>query len=178
MKQNITIKYKIYLNKKQLKDINKKNTIKRGIGQAALLHGYETNKINKWKKKHPKPTELQLAQDLFPEELILGWQASYDIALENIRNILAIKYCNKKQKKLKMWYDVAIMKNKTTGKLYNHFNYDPTCTGYIPQTNKCSEEELYKKLRNKFLRIKKYGNNIIKIKLYDSVGNERFMCAA
>lgn len=166
---------KIFINKKILKNINKKNINKKGIERAALLHGYEINKIKKWESRHPKPNEKELKQDLFPEELILGWESSRDIALQHIRNILIIKYY-KIIPKENMWYDVAIYKNEHTGKLYNYNNPDPSIYGHIPQEK--DNPNIYMSLRNKFLKIKKTGNNIIKINLYDNLGNMRYMCAA
>lgn len=166
---------KFIINKHKLKEINKKNTNKKRIGKAALLHGYETCKIKKWEKRHPKPNELQLKQDLFPETLILGWEASREIALRHIRNTLIIKYC-KVMPEEKLWYDVAIYKNENTNRLYNYFEPDSCFSGHIIQTS--DSVKVYKSLRNKFLNLKKSGNNIVKINLYDNLGNIRYTCAA
>lgn len=79
------------LTKEEIKLIMSKKP-KARLGRAALLHGYEVAKIAKWEKRHPKPTDVQLKEDLFPETLITGWKTQRTIALEHIRKKLCEHY--------------------------------------------------------------------------------------
>lgn len=110
------IKVPIYMkdafSKNRIKDIEKKNSFRRR-GQAATLYGYELHKIRKWEQKHPKPTDEQLKQDLFPDLLLVGWSTKRNIALEHIRDMLCEKYCNYK-KVTPYWKLYGVFKNKTT----------------------------------------------------------------
>lgn len=64
-----------------------------GIGLALRMHLLEEHKMAKWDRKNPPPSETDLKQDLFPEELISGHRTARYVHLENVREFLAVKYC-------------------------------------------------------------------------------------
>lgn len=62
------------------------------MGAAYKCHAYEEHKMKKWDKKHPAPTPVELAQDLFPEYLISAHEHFREKALETIRKRLSDLY--------------------------------------------------------------------------------------
>lgn len=101
------------LTKEEIKLIMSKKP-KARLGRAALLHGYEVAKIAKWEKKHPKPTDKRLKEDLFPETLITGWKTQRNIALEHIRTKLCEHYF-KLQHREKGMHLYVVHKQVSTG---------------------------------------------------------------
>ena len=67
----------------------------RKMGFAALMHAYEEHKMKKFEKLHPAPTERELKEDLFPEELLRAWDTMMTIHREYVRNMLCDTYYNK-----------------------------------------------------------------------------------
>lgn len=65
------------------------------MGFAALMHAYEEHKMKKFEKLHPAPTERELKEDLFPEELLRAWDTMMTIHREYVRNMLCDTYYNK-----------------------------------------------------------------------------------
>ena len=52
----------------------------------------ENHKMEKWVRKHPKPTDAQKKQDLFPELMDIEWNTHEHNAREFIRNKIRAKY--------------------------------------------------------------------------------------
>ena len=52
----------------------------------------ENHKMEKWVRKHPKPTDAQKKQDLFPELMDTEWNTREHNAREFIRNKIRAKY--------------------------------------------------------------------------------------
>lgn len=52
----------------------------------------ENHKMEKWVRKHPKPTNAQLKQDLFPDLMNAEWNTREHNAREFIRNNIRAKY--------------------------------------------------------------------------------------
>ena len=84
-------KYPIYLTKKETKDIDAHRP-RKTLGFAARMHAYEEAKIAKFIKLHPAPTERELKQDLFPEELKAGYNIILNAKREKIRKFVTSTY--------------------------------------------------------------------------------------
>ena len=86
------VKCQIYLKRDQRKEIEARNKPKK-FGFAALMHAYEEHKMQKFVKKHPAPTERELAEDLFPDEIRNAYSNMIDTARYKIRQNLVSAYC-------------------------------------------------------------------------------------
>lgn len=65
---------------------------KKAMGKAERLHAYEEDKMAQYKALHPAPTEWQLRQDLFPQEMIDGYNKLVEAHREYVRNFLVSAY--------------------------------------------------------------------------------------
>lgn len=164
------MKRKYILTRKERAKISKRHIINR-LTRKELVDGLLIHKMYKWERRNPKPTEIELKQDLFPDELILGWEAGREIAMKFILNKLEEKYLNIAQHKIKYVHDVAIYINEHTGKKYNYPNVDSSMTLYIPNTT--NKSTLTQALIAKKIAIKRGGNKIVKLNLYDNRGKLR-----
>ena len=104
----------------------------RKMGFAALMHAYEEHKMKKFEKLHPAPTERELKEDLFPEELLRAWNTMMTIHREYVRNMLCDTYYNKS-------FPIFCKNRDDFYKLYVVYNKyekegDPYVVGY-PFTN-------------------------------------------
>lgn len=62
------------------------------IDSDQYIKRLENHKMEKWVKRHPKPTDTQLKQDLFPELMNVEWNTREHNARMFIRNQLIGKY--------------------------------------------------------------------------------------
>lgn len=161
------MKRKYILTRKERAKISKRHIINR-LTRKELVDGLLIHKMYKWERRNPKPTEIELKQDLFPDELILGWEAGREIAMKFILNKLEEKYLNIAHNKNKQTHDVAIFINEYTGKKYNYPNVDSSITAYIPNTR--DKQTLTRSLIAKKIAIKRNGCKIVKLNLYDNTG--------
>lgn len=161
----------------RMHDVMKKNYSRRKTGQAFLLHGYELQKIAKWERKHPRPTERELRQDLFPDLLLVGWNTRKHIALEHIRDMLCEKYCNHKSK-TPYWKLYGVFKNDTA--LYEA-QIDKLISSYIFDRMDKDEsgEVIIKHMQNvlKKQRSADSTNKCLSLKLYNIKGDEIYKVA-
>lgn len=88
------LKTALCMTSKELKSYNKAHS-PRKMGFAALMHAYEEHKMQKFEKKYPAPTEKELAEDLFPEELKRAWSTMMEIHREYVRTMLSNTYYKK-----------------------------------------------------------------------------------
>lgn len=167
------LKHKEYANltKKESKKINEKNEHHK-LGRAALMHGYEIHKLDKWLVKHPRPIDPDKEKnepDIFPETLkpiIEQWEKEKELALERIRDWIASKYDKK-----------GIKHIKTTIKKMNvdegEYEYWGRYEYFYPdnETNK-----LRYKIEDRLIAKKKYCNDTIGQSMadYEKASNSNF----
>ena len=91
---NIEVKkVKPFLSKEERRIINIRHARHHRFGKDAILHAYETHKINKWERKNPKPIkEDPFQKDLFENYFMQEWNNKREKALESIRDLLSKKY--------------------------------------------------------------------------------------
>lgn len=175
------VKVPIYMkkafNKSRIREIEIKNCFRRK-GQAATLYGYELHKIRKWEQKHPKPTDEQLKQDLFPDLLLVGWSTKRNIALEHIRDMLCEKYCNYK-KVTPYWKLYGVFRNKTT---CYEAEIDRLNSSYVfDRMSKDESGEVIIKHMQHVLHKQRdadSANECLCLKLYNNSGDEIYKVAA
>ena len=83
-------KTSIRLTKKELREIDAQRP--RRTGRAALMHSYEEHKMAKFIAVHPIPTETDLKQDLFPEELKKAHDELLEKHREYVRKFIVSTY--------------------------------------------------------------------------------------
>lgn len=110
-----------------------KNTIPKGV--ALKCHAYETHKIQKWERKNPRPTEVELKMFLFPEILRSEWETKRTIVLEHIRDELSKRYCNTQLHRKQGLTLLVLHKNNSVPRYGNDHAYwwsvaDPYVYGY------------------------------------------------
>lgn len=82
-----------FLSKEERRIINIRYARHHRFGKDAILHAYETHKINKWERKNPKPIkEDPFQKDLFENYFMQEWNNKREKALESIRDLLSKKY--------------------------------------------------------------------------------------
>lgn len=91
---NIEVKkVKPFLSREERRIINIRHARHHRFGKDAILHAYETHKINKWERKNPKPIkEDPFQKDLFENYFMQEWNNKREKALESIRDLLSKKY--------------------------------------------------------------------------------------
>ena len=98
---------------------------KKPMGLAAYLHALEEHKMDRWNRRHQMPS---LEFDLFPELIVAGWKTKMQLARENIRNMLSLRYCRDKRYK-PQWRFFGVYKDIKTGHIFEH-EPDPSVIGY------------------------------------------------
>jgi hypothetical protein len=168
------VKYKIHLTKKEIRKIDSHRPSKK-MGFAERMHAYEEHKMNKFIKKHPAPTERELAEDLFPEELKAGYKNMLYIRREHVRNILCETYCKTKNKELfyRAFTVLSITKDPATGKEHNPVvsEVERDDSFYLAHMNeKTPKETLHNILVNMAKDAHNADTNAIKVKIYNKYG--------
>lgn len=165
------VKIPVRLTKKEIKLIESKRP-KMKLGRAGMLHAYEVAKIAKWERRHPKPTDTQLQEDLFPETLITGWETARTIALENIRNMLCQHYLKtpEKEKGLQLRAVYKINGVESEVEQYDAYAFK------LPQVYNQAPATILDRL--KLWAQSKPDNRIIGAKLYDYKGECLYKVAA
>lgn len=77
------------LTKQQLRAIDK---AKPKIPWARILHNLEETRMKKWDKKHPGPSEKELKENLFPEQLRQWHIDDREKQQENVRNLIILRH--------------------------------------------------------------------------------------
>lgn len=165
------VKTALRLTYKELKKINKANC-PRKMGFAALMHAYEEHKMAKFEKKHPAPTERELAEDLFPEELKAGWNTMMSIRREYVRNMLCEKYAKtkKKERDYRVFKVLSITKDPATGKehkpVVSEVELDRPFLGNLST----SKKDIALRLKALAHDAREGDSNVIRVKLYKKTG--------
>ena len=167
------VKYPVYLTKAELAKIDARRPKKMGF--AALMHAYEEHMMNKFIKTHPAPTERELAEDLFPEELKAGYDNVLFIHREYVRNLLCERYANRinKDNYFRIFKVLSISSDLATGKKHEPVISEVEYTDCYAFTNSPKNTEytiLHDKLKKIAAIAHKNDSNVIKVKLYNKYG--------
>lgn len=163
-------KCQIRLTKKELSEIAARHPHKK-MGFAALMHAYEEHKIERFVAKHPTPTERELREDLFPEEITTTRETQLWLYREYTRNFLCKVYAGteKRERYYRLFciYDNQIAK----GKIYEKEG-DPMVVGY-PFT-RCDEktpiDTLKQILRDRAKLVAKKDPDVKELRLFTKYG--------
>lgn len=168
----VIIKHKTHLTREELRKIVAQNKPKR-LGFAALMHALEEHKMDKFKVKNPGPTERELKEDLFPEELSLTYKTQLWIHREYVRNFLCRAYGNKDIRE--PYYRLFMVYNNN--KLYEKEG-DPLVVGYpFAGCNEFTDLEKIKNvLRSRAKNIAQKDKECIELKVYTKYG--KFIASA
>lgn len=79
------------LTREEIKAIDLKRT-KYKLERDERFHMLENHKMDKWETKHPRPSEEQRKNDLFPHTLYEGWKSLREAHQEAVRNQIVLKY--------------------------------------------------------------------------------------
>lgn len=77
------------LTKKQLRAIE---NAKPQTPWARILHNLEEIRMKKWDRKHPGPSERELKENLFPEQLRRWHMEDREKQQENVRNLIILRH--------------------------------------------------------------------------------------
>lgn len=176
-------KFPVYLTKKELRKINSHKPSKK-MGFAERMHAYEEQKMKKFIAKHPAPTEEELAQDLFPKELIAGYNNMLYIRREYVRNFLCKVYAGTtpKEEFYRMFTVLSITEDPATGKKHDavvsEVETDPNIVGkpFAGLDEKASNETLRDILARMATIVHNADKNAIKVKLYNKYGSLLHSC--
>ena len=144
----------------------------RKMGFAALMHAYEEHKMQKFEKKHPAPTERELKEDLFPEELKRAYNTMMNIHREYVRDMLCNTYCMSSipasKRNLGSFYKLYIVYNK-----YEKEG-DPYVVGYpFTDTKVWNQHTLIDEVKKKLQIKANYyctDSNAIGLRVYNKYG--------
>lgn len=172
------VKCPVRLTKKELREIDARHP-KKKMGFAALMHAYEEYAMNKFIAKHPAPTERELAEDLFPEELKAGYNNMLYIRREYVRNLLCKKYAKtpKKEEFFRVFTVLSVKDDPATGRKHkpviSEVEGNPYIIGYpfCNLDNKTDRSILHDKLARIAKTVYNADKNAIKVKLYNKYGN-------
>lgn len=171
------IKYPIFLTKSELGKIDARRPSKK-LGFAERMHAYEEHIMNKFITKHPAPTERELAEDLFPEELKAGYDNMLYIRREYVRNMLCKRYCKTmpKEEFFRVFTVLSVTKDPATGRehkpVISEVEGNPYVIGY-PFTNlndTTPKEVLHEILARVAKTAHNADKNAIRVKLYNKYG--------
>lgn len=171
------VKCPVFLTKDEIGKIDARRPSKK-LGFAAKLHAYEEHMMSKFIAKHPAPTEKELAEDLFPEELKAGYDNMIYIHREHVRNVLCERYCNitNKEKFFRVFTVLSVTKDPATGRKHKPVVSEVEGNPYVIDYPFAHEDEKTPKeaLHDILVRIAKVAHNAdknaIKVKLYNKYG--------
>jgi hypothetical protein len=171
---NTWIKTTVRLTKKELREIDARRPKK--LGFAARMHAYEEHKLKRFEHKYI-PTEKDLQQDLFSEELKTQIKTQLYIHREYVRNFLSRAYYNVEKREPFCRLFMVYENKAIPGAVYEKEG-DPYVIGY-PFCN-CNEKTSINTLKNilreraKTMRDK----DCIELKLYNKYGILLAQCKA
>lgn len=173
------VKYQIRLTKEEIRKIDSHRP-KKKLGFAERMHAYEEHMMNKFITKHPAPTEKELAEDLFPDELKAGYENMLYIRREHIRNILCERYCNipNKERLLRVFRVLSVSKDRSTESerkpVISEVEIDPSITSsaswFLCQKKMPDIDEIHLKMAHLAKDAYKVDSQSIKVKLYTNNG--------
>ena len=171
----VKTKYQIYLTKEQYSNINTKY-LKKKMGFAALMHAYEEYMMSKFIAKHPAPTERELAEDLFPEELKAGYNNILYIRREYVRNLLCKKYAKTTPKEtfFRIFTVLSVTKDPATERKHEPVISEVEavdCYAFTNLNKNTDKTTIEEKLKRQAKAAYQADKHAIKVKLYDKYGN-------
>lgn len=185
IKQDVPTRVKcpVFLTKEELRKIDARRPSTK-LGFAARMHAYEEHKMNKFIAKHPAPTEKELAEDLFPEELKAGYKNMLYIRREHVRNSLCKTYCKTTPKETfyRVFTVFSVTEDPATGKKHDpvisEVEGNPYVIGYpFAHFDETTPNEV---LQDKLARVAKKAHDAdkqaIKVKLYNKYGKLLASC--
>lgn len=169
------IKCQIRLTKDEIRKIDSHRPTKK-LGFAERMHAYEEHMMNKFIAKYPAPTERELAEDLFPEELKAGYENMLYIRREHVRNILCERYCKVPNKEtfFRVFRVLSVNEDRATGRKHkpviSEVEIDPSVTSsaswFLCHKKMPSMEEIHLMMAHLAKDAYKVDNQSIKVKLY------------
>lgn len=173
------VKHQVYLTKDELRKIDAHRP-KKKMGFAAQMHAYEEYMMEKFIKTHPAPTEKELAEDLFPDELMAGYKNMLYIRREYVRDVLCQKYCKTQKKRTlyRVFGVLSVTEDPATGRKHepviSEKEIDPSIIsgayGLLTADAKTQIDVLHNRLQHLANTAPKIDHNIIKVKLYNRKG--------
>lgn len=155
---NTWSKTPVRLTKKETKEMNARRPKK--LGFAAQMHAYEEYACEKFKKKHPAPTEKELKEDLFPEELKRAWETMMDTQREYIRKVIVSKY-----------HKLTVTgRFKTSNNTFSEIEIGKIkdyCMAGHDINNASSTSKLLRKVVNLANEQKRINSNLVCVRIYD-----------
>lgn len=156
---------------KEMKSYNKAHR-PRKMGFAALMHAYEEHKMKKFERLHPAPTERELAEDLFPDELKAGWNTMMNIHREYVRNMLCNKYVKtkKKERDFRVFKVLSITTDPATGKKHKPVVSEVELDRPFLGSLSTSKKDIALRLKALAHDAREGDSNVIRVKLYTKYG--------
>lgn len=179
----VRVKCKIRLTKEELHKMNSRHPTGK-LGFAERMHAYEEHMMNKFIAKHPAPTDKELAEDLFPEELKAGYKNMLYIRREHVRNLLCERYCKTTPKEVfyRVFTVLSVTEDPATGRKHepviSEVEGNPYIIGYpFAHLDKTTPDEV---LSDILARVAKKAHSAdkqaIKVKLYNKYGTLLASC--
>ena len=165
------IKHLTYLTRSQIAKINaQKKPIKMGF--AALMHAYEEHKMDKFKRKHPGPTERELKEDLFPDELVAGYNNMLYIHREHVRNMLCEKYAKTPthERYFRVFKVLSVTKDPATGREHKPVISEVELDRPFLGNQFTSKKDIATRLKMLADAAHSADSQVIKVKLYTKYG--------
>ena len=163
-------KIQIMLTKKELAEFEAKRP--RKMGFAALMHAYEEHKMQKFEKKNPAPTEKELKEDLFPEELLAGYRNMLYVRREYIRDMLSKKYGKVERSRpyFRVFKVLSITTDPATGNTHDPVVSEVELDRKFVGDRKTPKDNVATRLRAMALSEFDADSNCKKVKLYNKYG--------
>lgn len=163
--------YPTRLTKPQMKEMQARLKPKK-FGFAALMHAYEEHKMEKFKKKHPGPTERELAEDLFPEELVKGYERVLNIHREYVRNFLCRVYAKteKRERYFRIFKVLSVTEDPATGRKHKPVISEVELDRPFLGNQFTSKKDIALRLKMIADSVRNGDKQIIKVKLYNKYG--------
>ena len=161
----------IKLTVKESKAYNKAHS-PRKMGFAALMHAYEEHKMKKFENRHPAPTEKELAEDLFPDELKAGWKTMMNIHREHVRNLLCKIYANteKQERDYRVFKVLSITVDPATGQEHKPVVSEVELDRPFLGNQSTSKKDIALRLKALAHDAREGDSNVIRVKLYKKTG--------
>jgi hypothetical protein len=163
----------VFLTKDEIRKIDSRRP-KKKMGFAELMHAYEESMMNRFIKKHPAPTERELAEDLFPEELKAGYDNMLYIHREYVRNFLCKAYCHTMPKEsfYRIFKVLSITEDPATGKKHSPVisEVEGDSMAYSHLDEKTPTEILHELVENLAKTVRNADKNVINVKIYNKYG--------
>jgi hypothetical protein len=140
------------------------------------MHAYEEHKMDKFKKKHPGPTERDLKEDLFPDELVAGDNNMLSIHREHVRIMLCKKYAKTKVREqyFRVFKVLSVTKDPATERKHEPVISEVEavdCYAFTHLNKNTDKTTIKEKLKRQAKAAYQADKHAIKVKLYNKYGN-------